>query len=195
MARRINLANLAITDTSKVRFWSLVDCRSEDECWVFTGTKNFRGYGVFSHRAADGSATYALAHRLAWVISNPDESIGSKFILHSCDNPPCVNPAHLRPGTTAENMRDMALRGRGTRQSIQVCKHGHPYDEANTHWRTDRGYRGRDCRACRRDAFHRCKAKRIAAVSAAAPPHTSPSARPMPAKRPEFRGQKGSDRE
>jgi DNA invertase Pin-like site-specific DNA recombinase len=34
------------------------------------------------------------------------------LILHSCDNPPCVNPAHLRTGTDAENMRDVAERKR-----------------------------------------------------------------------------------
>ncbi|WP_428985700.1 HNH endonuclease [Sinomonas terricola] len=33
-------------------------------------------------------------------------------ILHSCDNPPCVNPGHLRPGTRFDNMQDKVLRGR-----------------------------------------------------------------------------------
>jgi hypothetical protein len=77
-------------------FWSLVDIRGPDECWLYVGKGD-----MFKRVIAP---VLACATR----IGPP----GDLFTLHSCDNPPCCNPAHLRQGTHEDNVRDMVERGR-----------------------------------------------------------------------------------
>lgn len=82
--------------------------RKTDGCWLWTGAKDKRGYG----RMFIAPGKYALAHRVAWMLANGREIPPWQYILHSCDMPPCVNPAHLRQGTAAENTKDCIERGR-----------------------------------------------------------------------------------
>ena len=89
------------------RFWSKV--RKTDECWVWTASKDREGYGEIARPGK--SAGMLGAHRVSWEIHFgpvPEDM----DVLHTCDNPPCVRPDHLYLGTHADNMRDMALRGR-----------------------------------------------------------------------------------
>ena len=75
-------------------------------CLEWTGAKSRKGYG---NLFVDGKSY--LAHRLAyeaWVGPIPD----GLWVLHSCDNPPCINPEHLRVGTHQDNTDDMMSRGR-----------------------------------------------------------------------------------
>lgn len=89
------------------RFWSYVQIRGETECWPWSGAKTSDGYGSFKIT----SYRCATASRVAMILSSGDEPAGLQ-VLHRCDNPACCNPAHLRFGTVAENMRDKVLRGR-----------------------------------------------------------------------------------
>lgn len=86
------------------RFWAKVE-RSKG-CWLWKGAKGARGYGVFWRAPFQTSA-----HRVAWELTYgpiPDGHV----VMHLCDNPPCVNPEHLRIGTHLENMADMRAKGR-----------------------------------------------------------------------------------
>lgn len=93
-------------DSLESRFWSKVDKRGPDDCWPWAAARLPRGYGHFS---LNGRAVGA--HRVAYELSTGSIPSGL-FVLHSCDNPPCCNPAHLRVGTPADNMRDKVDRGR-----------------------------------------------------------------------------------
>jgi transposase len=100
-------------------FWDRVNTQLqylENGCIVFTGHKNGDGYGRITK---DGKLVYV--HREVWKKHNPDKEI-TGVIMHSCDNPACVNPDHLSHGTQADNVADMVAKGRrvvvqGSKQS------------------------------------------------------------------------------
>lgn len=77
----------------------------KDACHIWTGTRNKAGYGMISL----GGYT-VLAHRLAHALATGD--VTAEVVMHICDNPACVNPAHLKSGTYMENMSDMRAKGR-----------------------------------------------------------------------------------
>jgi hypothetical protein len=58
------------------------------------------------------------AHRVAWTLANGPIPAGM-HVLHTCDNPPCCNPGHLWLGTQADNMADMARKGRTSNQFLR----------------------------------------------------------------------------
>lgn len=95
------------------RFWSKVDKRGPDECWEWTGAL-MGGYG-FLHAGAlyEQGTRWVKAHRLSWEIHSGQLVPDGRSVLHHCDNPPCVNPAHLYVGTRADNARDRSDRRRG----------------------------------------------------------------------------------
>lgn len=90
------------------RFWSKVDKNGPNGCWVWMANRNNKGYGLFR---PGGTAPKRLSHRLAYEAIHGRIPKGA-IILHSCDNPACVNPDHLRPGTHKDNVADMDKRGR-----------------------------------------------------------------------------------
>jgi len=88
-----------------------VHCPELGPCWIWTGKRRRETHDYGLVHACDGTHRQVRAHRYSWELHNG--SLDSELkILHLCDNPPCVNPAHLRPGTQAENVRDMDDKGR-----------------------------------------------------------------------------------
>lgn len=101
-----DLPSRTVRPTETERFWSMVQITGADDCWLWTGKFRNSGYGIFS------GCRRVLAHRYSWELANGRSIPDGLEILHSCDNRPCVNPAHLSVGTRSENARDMWLKGR-----------------------------------------------------------------------------------
>jgi AraC-like DNA-binding protein len=95
------------------RFWAKVDKNGpthpvHGQCWVWVASTNPKGYGTCGWKGKTELAhrVMAIRHGLIADIRDP------RCVLHHCDNPGCVNPAHLWLGTRDDNMADMKAKGR-----------------------------------------------------------------------------------
>lgn len=95
-----------LSDKRTAAFWAKVDARGPDECWPWLGTKTKGRYGTH-----DYGPLGTTAHRIAYMLKNGPLPNGLQA-LHSCDNPECMNPAHLFAGTQKDNLDDMRAKGR-----------------------------------------------------------------------------------
>jgi hypothetical protein len=102
------------------RFWAKVK-KSDDplDCWVWTGGKDSHGYGVI--RVGDSSDR---SHRVSWVMHRGPIPDGF-WVLHRCDNPPCIRPDHLFLGTVSDNNRDRHQKGRSRGGKLHGTAVGH----------------------------------------------------------------------
>lgn len=102
--------------------WTVTD----SGCWEWNGRRNASNYGLFD--AVRLGFLNARAHRVMYehrVEPIPD----GLDLRHKCDNPPCVNPDHLIPGTRLDNVHDMIERGRNKRAK---CVNGHDVTQPGT---------------------------------------------------------------
>jgi hypothetical protein len=93
------------------RFWAKVDVRSAGECWLWTASKLGGRYGQFCVTIVT-TQHHLLAHRVAWELGHQRPIPEGLHVMHFCDVPLCVNPAHLIAGTHTDNMRDASRKGR-----------------------------------------------------------------------------------
>lgn len=84
--------------------------KKSDECWIWTASRTSMGYGKL---AEPGGGGWIHAHRFSWEFHNKQKIPKGLFVLHACDNPPCVNPKHLWTGTLQDNLADMHKKNRG----------------------------------------------------------------------------------
>ena len=84
---------------------------SSSGCWEWTGGKDKDGYGTFIGRHQ--GQLFKRAHRWSFAFHNDQTIPKGSSVCHSCDNPSCVNPAHLWLGSTKENQQDKWKKGRG----------------------------------------------------------------------------------
>lgn len=119
-------------------------------CFLWLGVLQKDGYGTLTNGGRP-----LLAHRAAWEVAFGVPP-ADKYVLHKCDVPWCVNPAHLYIGTQFDNMRDAVQRRRHCNSKKTHCKRGHELAGENLYEYTNKGRPARCCRRCH-NAAHRAR--------------------------------------
>lgn len=87
------------SDQTRNRFFRMFS-KEDSGCWIWMSAKTGNGYGSFRLNGKNEGA-----HRASYIIFNGDIPAGL-CVMHSCDNPLCVNPGHLSLGTVKDNAID-----------------------------------------------------------------------------------------
>jgi len=80
---------------------------TETGCWIWMGATTFDGYGQASIKGRQ-----RLVHRLVYAVKTGAMPARNHVVMHSCDVPSCINPAHLHAGSQRQNLEDMARKNR-----------------------------------------------------------------------------------
>ncbi len=93
-----------------------------NECWKWVRKKDRCGYGTF-RSYFNGKSHFMVAHRASYILHYGEGAIppDKRVLMHLCDNPWCVNPKHLKPGTDAENFSDCKRKGRNFHVYGDMC--------------------------------------------------------------------------
>jgi hypothetical protein len=103
------------------KFWASIDqSNGPDSCWNMNIGRDRDGYNHFRLHGKEWKA-----HRLACLLDGRDPT--GWVVMHSCDNPSCVNPSHLSLGTQQDNNRDMDIKRRRRGNNISTMGHGRAF--------------------------------------------------------------------
>lgn len=111
-----------LSEKDLARFWAKVNKNGptqphmETPCWLWTASKDGKGYGAFK-----AGGKQFIAHRMSWMILHGLITPGFCG-CHRCDTPTCVNPAHIFLGTHADNVRDRDYKKRAN--PVRGTSHG-----------------------------------------------------------------------
>lgn len=133
----------AFSEKQITRFFSNVE--KTEGCWIWTGSKNIRKYGKICFNRKN-----YYAHRVSLFVHKGPAKKGEGLVLHNCNNPSCVNPDHLRYGTSTDNMRDKVKAGNHHQINKTHCYKGHPLSGENLIIKKPTKKRGqvRTCKTC-----------------------------------------------
>lgn len=147
-----------ITDAFMYKFWQHVMV-SDTTCWEWLGYRNRENYG-----GTQLNGVNVMAHRVSYVYLHGEIPDGY-IILHSCDNPSCVNPAHLSCGTNQENTQDRVSKGR-SRKSVSFYREesdlypcGHERTEENSRICCPKKL-SKACKTCNAESQHKRNKKK-----------------------------------
>jgi len=99
------------------RFWKHVEKQGENDCWEWKADLSRSGYGSLWNPETKRNISAA---RFSCELHHGKPNDGM-FVMHSCDNKRCVNPAHLSWGTAKQNTNDAIKRGLRPKIAIPVC--------------------------------------------------------------------------
>jgi hypothetical protein len=114
------------------RFWERVD--KTGDCWLWTGAKDLRGYGVLQPGGRSGKSVNA--HRIALTLVGRDPGA---IVDHKCHNTSCVRPDHLRTTTNKQNLENR----KGANQNSKSGVRGVYWDKVNNKWHASVTHHGK----------------------------------------------------
>lgn len=144
LGQPVPVKDLPITERLKLTGWTVTLA----ECWEWNGKRNDSGYGIVN--ALREGYVGARAHRVMYELEHGPIAAGT-VVRHRCDNPPCVNPAHLAVGSQWDNTDDMVSRGRSGHlyeNQGDRCRNGHDMTAPGAYVVRDNPRNGRTYRTC-----------------------------------------------
>lgn len=136
-----------LTDVDYLERWKARCVITVGGCWEFQGWRHpKKGSRQLPYAEGSYRGKVVRLHRKTLEIRLGRPLEAGMHACHTCDNPPCINPAHLFEASNRDNQRDMVAKRRHTKLKRTHCAaYGHPLSGENLWVRKDGR---RVCRLC-----------------------------------------------